>query len=101
MSGSSRYTRAVSAEVGKIERRLRALENDLEKIGARTTANAHHSAEGLGDAIASALGAWADRFRQGAAVITGQSAAIGKEAAGLGNTALSRVSEETEQTHCL
>ena len=95
MSGSSRYTRAISAEVGEIERRLLALEKDLEKIGARATTNARQSAEGLGDAIASALGGWADRFRQSAASIGDQSASFGKDAAKLGGNALSRVSEET------
>ncbi len=95
MSGSSRYTRAVSAEVGEIERRLRALEKDLEKIGSRATASARQSAEGLGDAIASALGGWADRFRRSAASIGDQSAGFGKDAAKFGANALSRVSEET------
>jgi hypothetical protein len=96
MSGSSRYTRAISAEAGEIERRLRLLERDIEKIGARASTSARDTAEGLGEAIASVLGGWADRFRQGAAVFGGQSASVGKDAARLGNTALSRVSRETE-----
>ena len=62
MSGSSRYTRAISAEVGEIERRSRLLEKDLEKIGVRASASAKDTAEGLGDAIASALSGWGDRF---------------------------------------
>jgi len=97
MSGSSRYTRAISAEAGEIERRLRLLEKDLEKIGARATANAKDTAEGLGDAIASALFGWGDRFRQSAASLGNQSASLGKDAAKLGTSALSRVSEETGQ----
>jgi len=97
MSGSSRYTRAISAEVGEIERRLRLLEKDLEKIGARASANAKDTAEGLGDAIASALSGWGDRFRQSAASVGDQSARVGKDAAKLGTHALSRVSEETGQ----
>jgi hypothetical protein len=40
MAGSSRYTQAISSEVGEIERRLRVLEKSLEKIGARTSSNA-------------------------------------------------------------
>jgi hypothetical protein len=40
MAGSSRYTRAISSEVGEIERRLRILEKGLEKLGARASANA-------------------------------------------------------------
>jgi hypothetical protein len=95
MSGHSRYTRAISAEVGEIERRLRGLEKDLEKIGARATTNARATAEGLGDTIASALGGWADRFRQSAVSLTDPSAIFGKDAARLGSKALSRVSAET------
>jgi ElaB/YqjD/DUF883 family membrane-anchored ribosome-binding protein len=101
MSGSSRYTRAISAEVGEIERRLRLLEKDLEKIGARASANAKDTAEGLGDAIAAALSGWGDRFRQSAVSLGDQSARVGKDlrkdAAKLGTHALSRVSEETGQ----
>jgi ElaB/YqjD/DUF883 family membrane-anchored ribosome-binding protein len=96
MSGSSRYTRAISAEVGEIERRLRALEKDLEKIGTRASANARDTAEGFGDAIAAALGGWADRFRQGAASVGDQSASLSKDAASLGGSALQRVSAKTE-----
>jgi ElaB/YqjD/DUF883 family membrane-anchored ribosome-binding protein len=96
MSGSSRYTRAISAEVGEIERRLRALEKDLERVGSRASANARDTAEGLSDAIAGALGGWADRFRQGAASIGGQSADLSKDAVKLGGSALQRVTSETE-----
>jgi len=38
------------------------LEQNLEKIGARASTNARETAEGLGDAIASALAGWAGRF---------------------------------------
>jgi ElaB/YqjD/DUF883 family membrane-anchored ribosome-binding protein len=99
MSGSSRYMRTISAEVGEIERRLRLLEKDLEKIGARASSNAKDAAEGLGDAIASALSGWGDRFRQSAVSLGDQSTRLGKDlgkdAAKLGTHALSRVSEET------
>lgn len=97
MAGSSRYTRAISSEVGEIERRLRVLEKSLEKIGARTSANTRETADGLTEAIASALFGWADRFRQGASSLSDQSTAFGKDAARYGNAALTRVSEETEQ----
>jgi hypothetical protein len=72
MAGSSRYTQAISSEVGEIERRLRVLEKSLEKIGARTSSNARESADGLTEAIASALFGWADRFRQGASSLGDQ-----------------------------
>ena len=62
MAASSRYTRAISSEVGEIERRLRVLEKSLEKIGARTSSNARETADGLSEAIASALFGWADAF---------------------------------------
>jgi ElaB/YqjD/DUF883 family membrane-anchored ribosome-binding protein len=97
MSGSSRYTRAISAEVGEIERRLRLLERDLEKIGGRASAAAKDTAEGVGDAIASALFGWSDRFRQSAASLGSQSTSLGKDAAKMGSRALGRVSEETGQ----
>jgi ElaB/YqjD/DUF883 family membrane-anchored ribosome-binding protein len=101
MSGSSRYTRAISAEVGEIERRLRSLEKNLEKIGARASTNARDSAEGFGDAVASALFGWADRFRQSTDSLGDRSAAIGLDAAKLGakfgERALTRVSDETER----
>jgi ElaB/YqjD/DUF883 family membrane-anchored ribosome-binding protein len=100
MSGSSRYTRAVSAEVSEIERRLRAIEKSLEKLGARASSNARDTAEGLGDAISAALSGWSDRFRESAGLIGDQSAALstrlGKDAAKAGSAALSRLSDETE-----
>jgi ElaB/YqjD/DUF883 family membrane-anchored ribosome-binding protein len=101
MSGSSRYSRVLSAEVSEIERRLRSLEKNLESIGARASTNARETAGNFGDAVAAALGDWADRFRHGAGVFGDQSAAVGKDAAKnaakLGGVALRRVSAEVEQ----
>ena len=97
MSGSSRYTRAISAEVGEIERRLRALEKSLEKIGTQASSSARDRAEGIGDALASALAGWADRFRGTANALGDQSAAMSKDAARLGSAGLSRLSDETER----
>ena len=65
MTASSRYTRAIPSEVGDIERRLRILQNGIEKLGTRASSNARDTADGLGEAVASALSSWADRFRQG------------------------------------
>ena len=39
MTASSRYTRAISSEVGDIERRLRILQNGIEKLGTRASSN--------------------------------------------------------------
>ena len=95
MLGSSRYTRAISAQAGEIEQRLQALEKRLENVGTRASTNARDTAENLGDAIASALSGWADRFRQGASTVGDQSAALGKDAAKLGTVALNRIADET------
>lgn len=100
MSGSARYSRAISANVDEIDRRLRLLERNLEKIGARASSNARQTAKGLGDAIASALAEWAGRFRQDASTLGGQSASLGKnlgkDTARLGRAAFRRLSDETE-----
>ena len=95
MLGSSRYTRAISAQAGEIEQRLQALEKRLENVGTRASTNAQDTAENLGDAIASALSGWADRFRQGASTVGDQSAALGKDATKLGTVALNRIADET------
>ena len=88
MLGSSRFGQS---EGGGIERRLRALENRLNS----TSTNARDTAENLGDAIASALTGWADRFRQGANTVGHQSAALGRDAAKLGTVAVNRIADET------
>ena len=51
----------------------------------------------LGEAIASALSSWAERFRLGASSLGDQSAALGKDAARYGTAALSQIYKETEQ----
>jgi hypothetical protein len=88
MLGSSRFGQS---EGGGIERRLQALENRLNT----TSTNARDSVENLGDAIASALTGWADRFRQGANTVGDQSAALGRAAAKLGTVAVNRIADET------
>jgi ElaB/YqjD/DUF883 family membrane-anchored ribosome-binding protein len=97
MAGSSRYTRAISSEVGEIERRLRILERSIEKLGARASSNARDTADGLGEAVASALSSWVERFRQGASSLGDESAALGKDAARYGTAALNQISNETER----
>ena len=88
MLGSSRFGQS---EGGGIERRLQALENRLNT----TSTNARDSVENLGDAIASALTDWADRFRQGANTVGDQSAALGRGAAKFGTVAVNRIADET------
>jgi ElaB/YqjD/DUF883 family membrane-anchored ribosome-binding protein len=93
----SSYTRAISSEIGDVERRLQALQRGLEKLGTRASSNARNSADGLSETVASALSSWADRFRQGANSLSDQSAAFGKDAARYGTAALNQISDETEQ----
>ena len=95
MSGSSRFSELISAEAGEIERRLRALEKRLNVAGARASTHAQATAENLGDAVASALSGWADRFRQGAGTVGDQSAALGRDAAKLETVAVNRIADET------
>ena len=97
MSGAQRYSRAISAEVGEIERRLRALEKTLERAGGVTSASVKASAESLGDTLASSLFGWADRFRRNANTFGDQSSAFGKDAVELGRSTLSEVSARTGQ----
>ena len=97
MTASSRYSRAISSEVGDIERRLQVLQNGIEKLGTRASSNARDTADGLSEAVASALSSWADRFRHGASSLGDQSTAFGKDAARYGTAALSQISKETEQ----
>jgi ElaB/YqjD/DUF883 family membrane-anchored ribosome-binding protein len=94
---TSPYTQAISSEVGDIERRIQALQRSLEKLGTRASSNARNSADGLGEAIASALSSWADRFRQGASSFSDQSTHFAEDAARYGTAALDRISSETEQ----
>jgi len=43
------------------------------------------------------LSGWAERFRRSASAVGDRSTAFGKDAARYGSTALTRISEETEQ----
>ena len=97
MTPSSRYARAISSEIGDIERRLQILQNGLEKLRARSSSTARDTVDGLGDAVSSALLSWSERFRQGANSLGDQSAAFGKDAARYGTAALSQIAEQTEQ----
>lgn len=96
MSGASRYTRAISAEVGEIERRLRAIERTLETISGRASTSGRETAGNLGETIGSALSDWASRFRQSASVVGNQSTALSKDAAKFGSEAMNRLADETE-----
>ena len=94
MLGQFGLSRASSANVGEIERRLRSLEQRLERAGSRASAGAVETADQVGDSIASALSSIAERLRGGADSMRGEAAKIGSEAAKLGNDALHRLGKE-------
>jgi ElaB/YqjD/DUF883 family membrane-anchored ribosome-binding protein len=80
---------AMLPNVREIERRLRSLEQQLERVGGRTSASTAEVAERAGAAIAPVLSSIADRFRGG-------THSMSDEAAKLGNDALRRLSNEVE-----
>jgi hypothetical protein len=90
---------AFAANVSAIEGRVRALENELERIGrtAGRHASAGISAAGyhVGDAIASAVTEIVDRFRSGRRLAGDETAA--KFGAKFGNDALHRMASEVER----
>jgi ElaB/YqjD/DUF883 family membrane-anchored ribosome-binding protein len=92
----SGYSHAISAEIGEIDQRLRALERRLERVGGRSAASAAQAADRVGETIASALNGMAERFRGGASSMRDEAAKIGGEAAKLSNDALRRLSDEVE-----
>ena len=96
MLGQSGYSRAMLPNVREIERRLRSLEQRLERVGGRTSASTAEVAERAGAAIAPVLSSIADRFRGGAHSMSDEAAKFGSEAAKLGNHALHRLSKEVE-----
>ena len=68
---------------------VRALERNLQRVGRRTASDAAVAAEGMGEAVASALSGMADRLRGGAT-------SVGSEAAKLGHDALRRLTDAAE-----
>jgi hypothetical protein len=91
---------AFATNVSAIEGRLRALENELERIG--RTAGRHTSAgisaagDHVGDAIATAVTEVVDRFRKGRRLAGEEATRIGNEAAKFRNDALHRMASEVE-----
>jgi ElaB/YqjD/DUF883 family membrane-anchored ribosome-binding protein len=96
MFGKSGYSRAISADIGEINRRLRTLEHRLERAGGRTAASAAQAADRVGDNLASAFNSMADRLRDSAGSVSDEATRISGEAAKLGNTALRRLADEVE-----
>jgi hypothetical protein len=96
MLSQSRYSRAMSANLGEVERRLRSVEQRLERAVGSTSSRAVQSADHVGETVASVLSSIADRFRGGANSMSDEASKIGSEAAKLGNDALRRLSKELE-----
>ena len=96
MHGQSGHLRAMSANVGEIERRLRSVEQRLERVGGRASASTLQTADHVGETVAAALSSIADRFRGGANSMSDEATKFGSEAAKLGNHALHRLSKEVE-----
>jgi ElaB/YqjD/DUF883 family membrane-anchored ribosome-binding protein len=96
MLSRSAYSRARSANVGEIERRLLSVEQRLDRVGERASASAMQTADHVGETISSALSGIADRFRGGANSMSHEAAKFGSDAAKLGNDALHRLAKEVE-----
>ncbi len=97
MFGQSGHSRAIFADIGEIDRRLRALENRLERVGGRASASAVQAADRVGENVAAALSSMADRLRGGVRLDGRRSGQDRRaEAAKLGNDALRRLSHEVE-----
>ena len=95
---------AFATNVSAIKGRLRALENELERIGQtasqRTSAGLSAAGDNVGDAIASAVTEIVDRFRSGRRLAGDETARFGNEVAKfgakVGNDALHRMASEVE-----
>jgi ElaB/YqjD/DUF883 family membrane-anchored ribosome-binding protein len=96
MLSQSGYSRARSANVGEIERRLRSVEQRLDRVGGRASASAMQTADHVGETLSSALSGIADRFCGGANSMSYEAAKFGSDAAKLGSDALHRLSKEVE-----
>ena len=101
------YSRAIASDMADIERRLRALEKQLERTGGGLSASATQGLDRAGELIAaaaSALGDMGGRFRGGARSVGDEAAKFGSEAikfgngaARLSNDALHRIAGEVER----
>jgi hypothetical protein len=90
---------AFAANLPAIEGRLRALENELERIGRaagrHTSAGMSATGDRVGDAIASAVTEIVDRFRSGGRLAGDEAARFGNKAAKFGNDSLHRMAKRS------
>jgi ElaB/YqjD/DUF883 family membrane-anchored ribosome-binding protein len=95
---------AFAPDLSALERRLRALENEVQRVGKRAgrnmSAGMSSAGDQIGDAIASAVTEIVERFRSGRRLAGDEAVRFGNEAAKLGakvgNDALERVANEVE-----
>ena len=92
----SGYSRAISAQIGDIEQRLRTLERHLEAASSRSAATAAQAANHVGENVASALSSIAENLRGRANSMRDDVAKISGDAAKLGDQALRRLADEVE-----
>jgi ElaB/YqjD/DUF883 family membrane-anchored ribosome-binding protein len=97
MFARSEYPRATSATIGDINRRLRSLEQRIDRASNRASTRAADATDNVSDAIASALAGIATRFRGDGGAISEEAARVGTAAAKLGGEALQRLSKEAER----
>ena len=93
----SHHSRAISADLGEIERRLRALERNLERVGARTSASATQAADRIAELVAAALTSMAAKFRSHAAGVSGDAAKLSGDVVRLSRDTAHRLGREIEQ----
>lgn len=95
---------AFAPDLAALRGRVRALENDIERLGRKAGRRASTSLSAAGDqvsdAVASAVNEILDRLRSGGRVAGDEALRLGNDAARLGakagNDALQRVAEEIE-----
>ena len=78
----------------EVDRRLRLIEQGLERAGKRASSTAVGTADHVTETVASVLANLADRFR--GVSIRDEAAKFGGDTARIGNDALRRLSEEVE-----
>jgi len=88
---------APSERIADLERLVRDLEKRLTLLSRRAASDAPQAVDRVGDAIASALGEIADRFRGRARSLGKDATAFSDEALEFGNDALRKLTREVEQ----
>lgn len=91
---------AITPNISAMERRLRRLEGQLERVGRtggrQASANLSEAGDQIGPAIASAISEMINRFRSSRRWVGEDAMRFGNDAARLGNDALNRLSTEVE-----